>query len=55
MFTSKQKEHHKVRGGLQLGNVLLPLSVDSLSHHLQETLHQACLHQLQLDHIWRQR
>lgn len=55
VFTSKQKEHHKVRGGLQLGDVLLPLSVDSLRHHLQETLHQARLHQLQLYHIWRQR
>lgn len=51
-FTSKQKENHEIRGRLELCDILLPLSIDSLSHHLQETLHQAGLHQLQLYHIW---
>lgn len=54
VFTSEQQENHEVRGCLELGDVLLPLSIYSLSHHIQETLHQARLHQLQLYHIWQQ-
>ncbi|TNN46621.1 TBC1 domain family member 13 [Liparis tanakae] len=50
-FTSQQQEHHEVGGRLELGDVLLPLSVHSLSHHLQQALHQAGLHQLELYHI----
>lgn len=53
VFTSQEQQNHEVRGSLKLGNVLLPLSVHSLSHHFQQTLHQACLHQLKLYHIWR--
>ena len=53
-FTSQQQENHEVGGGLELGDVLLPLSVHSLSHHVQQALHQAGLHQLQLYHIWRE-
>lgn len=53
VFTSQQQENHEVRGSLELGDVLLPLSVYSLSHHLQQTLHQARLHQLQLYRIWQ--
>lgn len=54
VFTSKQQENHEVGGSLELSDVLLPLSVYGLSHHLQETLHQARLDQLQLYHIWQE-
>lgn len=53
VFTPQQQENHEVRGSLELGDVLLPLSIYSLGHHLQETLHQTCLHQLELYHIWQ--
>lgn len=54
MFTAKQQENHEIRGRLELSDVFLPFSVYSLSHHFQETLHQARLHQLQLYRIWQQ-
>lgn len=53
VFTSQEKENHEVGGSLELGDVLLPLPIHSVSHHLQQTLHQARLHQLQLYHIWQ--
>lgn len=51
VLTPQQQQNHQVRGRLQLADVLLSVSVHRPGHHIQETLHQACLHQLQLDHV----